>query len=208
MSAGISGLIANTVELLVNAVSVFKVNGDGAIGVNDSYGEVGQVLKSGGDAASAEFGSAINSSAVVTASGTAIDFTGIPSWAKRVTVTAVGLSGSGTSRIILQLGTSGGVETTGYIGTFFVAPSASAFPPNGAPFGGTEASTVVSSSFILTKHSGNTWSISGVVGATNAPVLLIVGGSKGLSSDLGRVRVTTVGGTDTFDGGTVNVMWE
>ena len=144
----------------------------------------------------------------VTASGTAIDFTGIPSWTKRVTVTAVGLSGSGTSRIILQLGTSGGVETTGYVGTLFVAPSESAFPPNGAPFGGTEASTVASSSFILTKHSGNTWSISGVVGATNTPVLLIVGGSKGLSSDLDRVRVTTVGGTDTFDGGKVNVMWE
>jgi len=52
----------------------------------------------------------------VTASGTSIDFTGIPSWVKRITVMFDGVSVSGTSRVMVQLGDSGGVETTGYTG--------------------------------------------------------------------------------------------
>jgi hypothetical protein len=49
-------------------------------------------------------------------SGTSIDFTGIPSWVKRVTVLCSGISKSSTANFLFQLGDSGGVETTGYVG--------------------------------------------------------------------------------------------
>ncbi|WP_334625633.1 hypothetical protein [Rhizobium johnstonii] len=55
------------------------------------------------------------SGTVVAASGTAIDFTSIPSWAKRITVSFEGISTSGTTGVSLQLGDSGGVETSGYL---------------------------------------------------------------------------------------------
>jgi len=55
------------------------------------------------------------SGTAVTASGTSVDFTGIPSWVKRVTVMFSGVSLSGTSSYLVQLGDSGGVENTGYL---------------------------------------------------------------------------------------------
>ena len=139
---------------------------------------------------------------------TFIDFDSIPSWAKRITVTAVGLSGSGTSRIILQLGTLGGVETTGYAGTFFDSSNANTVPSNGMPFGGISTTTVVTTTMVLTKHASNIWAISGILAATNAAGMSMVGGSKSLSGVLDQVRVTTAGGTDTLDAGTINVLYE
>jgi hypothetical protein len=55
--------------------------------------------------------------AVASTSGTSIDFTSIPSWVKRITVMIAGVSTNGSSIIQIQLGDSGGVETSGYTGT-------------------------------------------------------------------------------------------
>ena len=49
-----------------------------------------------------------------TTSGTAIDFTGIPSWAKQITIAFDGVSTTGVNGYLVQIGTSGGIETTGY----------------------------------------------------------------------------------------------
>jgi hypothetical protein len=61
------------------------------------------------------------SGVAVSATGTAIDFTGIPSWAKRITVMFSGVSTNGSSILQIQLGDSGGVETTGYVGVMMTS---------------------------------------------------------------------------------------
>lgn len=153
------------------------------------------------------------SATAVSASGTSVDFTSIPSWAKRVTVSFSGLSTSGASLAILQIGDSGGVETTGYIGS--VSGSANAVSPAAANFSSgfalttsNAAASVMSGTVVLTLIGSNTWAASVAVGFSNVVFAISGAGSKALSGTLDRVRITTAGGVDTFDAGTVNVLYE
>jgi hypothetical protein len=54
----------------------------------------------------------------------------------------------------------------------------------------------------------NTWIASGVTGFDDIAATTMTGGRKTLSGTLDRVRLTTVNGTDTFDAGSVNIMYE
>jgi WD40 repeat protein len=143
-----------------------------------------------------------------------IDFTGIPSWVKRVTVMFNGVSTSGTSQVQVQLGDSGGVEITGYLA------AASAFRDNlavitanstvGFPIQIVVATYVLSGSVTITllDAATNTWACSYTLANSNTAVTLMGGGSKALSATLDRVRITTAGGTDNFDAGTINIIYE
>jgi hypothetical protein len=146
--------------------------------------------------------------AVASTSGTAIDFTGIPSWAKRVTVMFAGVSLSSSSTFLLQIGDSGGVEATGYSSVGLTPSSAYLSPTNGFSLcASSVAAQLWSGQLALTLLTGNTWVLSGVIGSpTN--YIGISTGSKALSDTLDRVRITTANGTDTFDAGTINVSWE
>jgi hypothetical protein len=148
-----------------------------------------------------------------TTSGTSIDFTGIPSWAKRITVMFSGVSTNGSSQLLVQLGDSGGIETTGYESAAGLAASAGTFSISSAgfliePTANLTASTLRYGSMIISLLTGNTWveqvgAYTSTLGAqTNG------GGAKTLSATLDRVRLTTVNGTDTFDAGSVNIMYE
>ena len=149
-----------------------------------------------------------------TTSGTSIDFTGIPSWVKRITVMLNGVSTSSTSPVIIQLGDSGGVETSGYVG----ATAISQFGTSGSGVlsGGftTDGNATLSGSMVrygsvvITNISSNTWVAQGCVGDTNFQRVGTVGGSKSLSGTLTQLRLTTVNETDTFDAGSVNIMYE
>ena len=149
-----------------------------------------------------------------TTSGTSIDFTGIPSWVKRITVMLDGVSTSSTSPVIIQLGDSGGVETSGYVGATGIAQSGtSGSGVLGAGFT-TDGNATLSGSMVrygsvvIANIASNAWVAQGCVGDTNFERVGIVGGSKTLSATLDRVRLTTVNGTDTFDAGSVNIMYE
>jgi hypothetical protein len=155
----------------------------------------------------ATLGTSLTRATAVTASGTAVDFTSIPSWVKRITVMFSGMSTNGTSLIQVQLGDSGGVETTGYTGSCIDSGTAS---PNSTGFILTAQNTSTASwngSITLTLISGNNWVESGVVNSI-AGFAGASGGSKTLSDTLTQVRITTVNGTDTFDAGTINIMYE
>jgi hypothetical protein len=149
--------------------------------------------------------------AVVSTSGTSIDFTSIPSWVKRITVMFNGVSLSGTSAFLIQLGDSGGIETTGYSGGGVRIASAtvnsSAFT-TGFSFNNTTAACVYGGNLILCNVSGNIWSASGALGGSATEFSNTTGGSKELSATLDRVRITTVNGTDTFDAGSINILYE
>jgi hypothetical protein len=151
--------------------------------------------------------------AVASTSGTSIDFTSIPSWVKRVTVMFSGVSTNGSSfPYLVQIGPSGGVETTGYLGSSSsLTASAISSATETAGFSlrqENSAATVLHGSMTITNITGNTWVASGVFGQSDRGFTLTTGGSKSLAGTFSRVRITTVGGTDTFDAGSINILYE
>ena len=155
-------------------------------------------------------GSLVSGTAVNSTSGTSIDFTSIPSWVKRITVMYAGISTSGTSALILQLGTSSGVVTSGYIGAMSY-DAARAIYTTGIGIQNNGSATGISSGKTEVSLLGsNTWSANGIVGCTVAGTgeVYSSGASIALGGTLDRVRITTVGGTDTFDAGSINILYE
>lgn len=150
--------------------------------------------------------------AVASTSGTSIDFTGIPSWVKRVTVMFNGVSTSGTNSLLFQIGISSGVVTTGYSGSgvrLGATSLAGANFTNGLGLNTTNAAGVYSGHLIWTNVSGNIWIGSANIGEATSGGMGAVGGSTvTLSGTLDRVRITTVNGTDTFDAGSINILYE
>lgn len=147
----------------------------------------------------------------VAASGTAVDFTGIPSWAKRITVMLDRVSTSGTSFTTVRLGTAGGVEASGYSGSSQNMYTANTYQVNALTTGVDIAAAAASNSHIgsivFTQIGGNTWVFVGNI-STGAGSSNYQQGVKTLSGTLDRIRLTTVNGTDTFDAGTINIMYE
>jgi len=152
---------------------------------------------------------------VAAASQTSITFTGIPSWVNRVNVHFAALSTNGTSAVTVRVGDSGGIENTGYNGTVSavgngVSTAASVISTGFLlDFGANDtAAATRSGTLILQRVTGNTWAGSAVLGLGNAAVTCHLGGSKALSDVLTQVEITTVGGANTFDTGSVSVSWE
>jgi hypothetical protein len=158
-------------------------------------------------------GGAITSgTSVASTSGTSIDFTSIPSWVKRVTVMFNAVSTNGTSAMLVQLGDSGGVEITGYTsGAGGVANSAAtSFSTSTAGFlinVGIAAANTSSGAVTIYTLGSNIWTYNSILSSTSS-INSICGGVKTLSDVLDRVRITTVGGTDTFDAGSINILYE
>ena len=157
--------------------------------------------------------SAITSGTVVaTTSGTSIDFTSIPSWVKRVTVMFSGVSTNGTSALCIQIGTSSGVETSGYasaynnLGGGVAGTSTAAFGLTVSPV----AANLYNGSLTITllNASTNLWTLAGTLAYAAGPGLDLFAGSKALAAGLDRVRLTTLGGANTFDAGSINIMYE
>lgn len=145
-----------------------------------------------------------------TASGTAVDFTGIPAWAREIVIGFVGVSTSGTAFPLLQLGDSGGVENTGYVCNghrIFGSPLAQSFTA-GFGLNGASAALIYRGTLVLTRSANsNTWTCSGALSESGATASLLTTGDKTLSDVLDRVRLTTSNGTDTFDSGSFYVSW-
>ena len=147
--------------------------------------------------------------AVASTSGTSIDFISIPSWVKRVTVMFDSVSTNGTSIIQIQLGDSGGIETTNYLGTAWTANTTNTQMSTGLLISGDNAAaSVYHGSISISLLGSNIWTATGSLGRSNATTINSMGGSKTLSTTLDRVRITTVNGTDTFDAGSINILYE
>lgn len=142
-----------------------------------------------------------------TASGSAVEFTGIPSWVKRITLLFHGISTSGTSGIRVQLGTSGSYETSNYtsVGDVFSTSLTTSGATDGFQITNTTNTTdLYSGTMTITNITGNTW-IAQCVGARATSSFILSAGSKALGGVLTRLRVN--GGT-SFDAGTMNVLYE
>jgi hypothetical protein len=148
----------------------------------------------------------------VSASGTSVDFTGIPSWAKKITVMLSGVSTNGTSIPQVQLGDAGGIETTGYsataVGITGVGTSANSFTAGFGLIAASHLATHTYFGFVQFNLIGsNNWTAVGNLAIPTVAGTMVAGG-KTLSDTLTQVRITTVNGTDTFDAGTINIMYE
>lgn len=149
--------------------------------------------------------------AIASTSGTSIDFTGIPAGVKRITVTFSGVSTSGTSLPLIQLG-AGTVATTGYVSvTSVLYPSATnnaSASTAGIGIFSNQAASILYGQVIFSNNSGNAWVASGNLAASSGPYHIMTAGGVTLGGALDRVRITTTNGTDTFDAGSVNILWE
>jgi hypothetical protein len=155
----------------------------------------------------------ISGTVVASTSGTSIDFTSIPSWVKRITVMINGLSTNGTSDPLIQLGDSGGIENTGYVaGAAVITSGAAGFSSTaGFPISGSWSASVLFSGIVtlaLQDAATNTWTASVAGGRTDASGAFSGGGYKALSATLDRIRLTTAGGVNTFDAGSINILYE
>ena len=141
-------------------------------------------------------------------SGTSIDFTGIPAGIKRITVMFNGVSTSGTSFKQIQLG-SGSFSTSGYAGSASVVSTAVATTSftTGIGIRANGAGDVLNGIATIVNFSGNTWVGSNTM-SNNTTETSNGSGSITLSGTLDRIRITTVNGTDTFDAGSINILYE
>ena len=156
----------------------------------------------------------VSATAQASTSGTSIDFTSIPSWVKRITVILDGVSTNGTSPLLLRVGTSGGVVATGYNASAFYTSSAGSFNISsvGFPLTSTSLTTaagLVYGTIIISSLSSTIWSQTGTLYLTTGGGASVwLGGNVTFSGTLDRVRVTTTNGSDTFDAGTINILYE
>ncbi len=202
----------NTTGLIysADASGVLALQGNGTTGL--TVGNTGNVtvstnlFVSGSSVQPLVSGTAQN-----TTSGTSIDFTGIPSWARRITVMFNGVSTNGSSNIQVQIG-AGSITTTGYFCNYAAINSGTGqgnVTSGFLVYAGTLASSISTGHLVLTLISGNTWIASGLILYTNgAGAMYMIAGNVTLSGTLDRLRLTTANGTDAFDAGSVNIMYE
>jgi hypothetical protein len=143
-------------------------------------------------------------SPVATTSGTSVDFSSIPSGVTTIYVgfNGVSLSGS-TNNLLVQLGNSGGVETTGYVSSGEWSGNA-VQSTSGFIIRVLSSGRNVSGVLLFTRMdaSANTWVTSGSLAVGTA--ISTVGGVKSLSSELTSVRLTTTG-AETLDNGSLAI---
>lgn len=150
--------------------------------------------------------------AIATTSGTSITKTSVPTWVRKIDISFVGVSKNGSDNYLIQIGDSGGYANTGY--------SASGQLLNASATGHTNyttgfgirifaANATVSGivTLVCSDPSTFTWTISGVLNDPTNSVMLLVAGSKSLSAELDRFQLTTTGGTDAFDAGSIGIHY-
>jgi hypothetical protein len=164
--------------------------------------------------ASYQGGVLVSGTAQASTSGTSIDFTSIPSWVKRVIVMFSGVSTNGTSNLLIQIGsgsilTSGYGSSTGFTGTSTGASSSTAGFIITAAIG---ATNTISGANTICLLGSNTYVSTGNLIYDSVSPILFVMSSAGVRASVGgaidRIRITTVGGTDTFDAGSINILYE
>ena len=156
----------------------------------------------------------INLGVSVPASGTAVDFVGIPEGVKRITVMFDRVSTNGSSVLLVQLG-GGTLSTSGYFSNGMsatngqVSSSVSSIHGFISNINGSAASTFYGSMTISKSKASNTFIESHLCNRTDNN--LAAGWGSGycdITNVIDRIRITTVNGTDQFDAGTINISWE
>ena len=199
----------------LTAPTIASANLTTALTLAGAAGTNGQVLTSAGSGlpswATVSAGFTLGTP-VASTSGTSIDFTGIPAGVKQIVISFNNVSTSGTSQKLIQIGDSGGIETTGYSSrstSIIGLTQAGTGTASGFLIYSILASTELSGSITLTLLNATTFNFqsTGTFSDYNEGAQFFTSGGKSLSATLDRVRITTVNGTDTFDNGEINIAY-
>ena len=145
--------------------------------------------------------------AVTLTNQTSVDFTGIPSTAKKITIMFDGVSTTAnSSSCLIQIG-SGSIDSTGYTSRIYGVTTNTNTSTTGVIVTDA-ASTAVFGSIEIFLLSPNIWIFTGQTLETGGGAIYRFVGRKSLLGSLDRLRLTTTIGTDQFDAGIVNIMWE
>ena len=198
----------------ITSNSVILGNGSSALSGNlVAPSTSGNVLTSNGTTWTSVAGAypLTSGTAVASTSGTSIDFTSIPSWVKRITVMFNAVSTNGSSIVQVQIG-SGSVTTSGYAGSatgMGVGVTSNLYTSGLVLFTNNESSSAVRvGQAVITLVSGNIYSMSANTSLTDVATTSLTSSVVTLGGVLDRVRITTVNGTDTFDAGSINILYE
>ena len=194
-------------------MSILALTSDTLIGTpatgNIEYN--GQFFGTDSNASRAQMQRITQGTAVASTSGTSISFTALPSWVKRITIMLRSVSTSGTANPLFQLGTGSTTYTTsGYLGagsSLDASTVSTAAFTAGFGLNISSAANVIHGSIVITNIDSNIWVASGVFARSDANTTT-TGGSVSLGAALTAVRVTTSNGTDTFDAGSINILYE
>jgi len=203
VSVGNNIVVANTTQFTTTVP--FSANG--------SVGTAGQVLVSNGSIGSSYWSSSVkNSTAIATTSGTAAAFTNIPSWVKRITLMFNGVSTNGTNTVIVQLGTGATptYTTSGYNGTAAIQTGAIAanFSSGFIVSLNVSAADVFHGQMVVNNLNSNIWVESSMVGLSSSATSRYGAGSVSLGAALTAIQLTAANGTDAFDAGSINILYE
>lgn len=207
-----------TLADLTKGLSAATTGAAGVVQLNDTISSTSITQAATANAVKTAFDLANGKSALTrqtvqnSTSGTVIDFTGIPSTARIITVMLSGVSTNGSSSVIVQLGSTS-FTTSGYLGASVITGGGTAAINLSSGFRiyfnlNDAAAAVRHGSMVLSNITGNTWVASGTFGLSDSAWISTVGGTIALGGTLDRVRVTTVNGTDTFDAGSINVIYQ
>lgn len=215
-AAGDTAVFRGEASSVVRCVSYVRKDGTAIAGSALSYLS-GAEYNTGTDtikilnAAVARANNLVQGSRTGASSNTSFDYTGIPSWVKRITLMLDNISTSGTSGLLFQLGDSGGIENTGYVAGSTRgggAAVASASYTTGFGVAIQNAADTYNGFIVFTYLGANIWCANGLFGYTTLNFTFNAAGSKTLSDTLTRVRLTNVNGIDTFDSGSINIIYE
>jgi len=163
--------------------------------------------------------SVITAGTVASVSGTSVGFTNIPSWVKRITLQLYAVSTDGTSgNLTAQFGTGGTPTyvTSGYNGTSSIIRGSTSTASAGAISSGFDllrglANTAFTSGafvFTLVDSATDKWICSAVIARSDEATTIFTAGYIDLSSTLTAVRLTTTTGVNSFDSGSLNILYE
>ena len=154
----------------------------------------------------------VRGTAVASTSGVSISFTSLPSWVRKLTIILSGVSTNGTANILLRLSTGGVFATTAYVSNMQVVQGGSstnaADSTAGFIISQGAASVVTTGTYEFINNDGNEWVGRSVVAYEHAVVGAFGGGRLTLGGTLDGIRILTANGTDAFDAGSVNIIYE
>lgn len=170
----------------------------------------GVLLKNGVTAASSVIIS--SGTATATTSGSSVSFTGIPTWVKRVTLLFNGVSVSGTDSLLVRIGPSGGIASSGYLSTAGIITNAANPSVSGDTTGFliyiAAASRAFSGAMTISLLNASSYIyVSSHSGKSDSGNVNVGGGDVTLSGLMTQLTILP-GGANTFDAGSVNILYE
>jgi hypothetical protein len=148
----------------------------------------------------------ITQTSTVTGSGTEVDFTGIPSTAIRITLILMGASLSADDNAIIQLGTSSGFKTSGYLSNSYYGGAGVGRTDGFALFFGGGAGNIVSGAAVIYNLGSNKYA-SNHSAKYNQNNGLFGGGDVTLGGTLTSLRLRPIG-SGSLDAGNIRLFIE